>query len=285
MDDMNEFEKNLMSGGVGAGNFWKPEKEGDHIFGLLVRTAETRAGQVFIIKTDEGAEKMLPSHASLNNQFERNGIGLGDTVLIKFVGWSTKKYFGKIIRLYQIAAKHPDGTWVKQAPRTDEEFEETPEQPAPASPAQNPAPAPAPAPVAAQTPPAAPVVAPTPPAAPAATPAPVTEPVPVKKAKKVKKVEEAAPAAPKPEPAKEESKPAAPAAAPVSKDEKATKEEEVRHFVEQLFKFFDTMELTDLDKYVNQTRNFNLPLDVVATMCNLTIYEKDGKKFVTRKTA
>jgi hypothetical protein len=237
MSEIDEFEKNLISGGTG--NFWRPENEGDHIFGTLIRTAETKSGEVFVIKTEEGTEKMLPSHASLSNQFKRNGIGIGDKVLIKFMGWSTRKYFGKNIRLYQIAAKHPDGTFVKQAPMEEEQEAESEPQ-APSAPAPSPA-------------------------SPPATP----EPPPTKKTRKSKASVEQAP--------KEEAQPAA------KKDETATKDEEVKHFVGQLFKFFDTMPIEDLHKYVNETRNFGLPVDVVITMCDLTVFEKDGKKLVTKK--
>lgn len=233
MSDMDEFESKFIRG---KGNFWKPTVAGDKVFGKIVRTGESKLGGIFyIIQTNDGEEVSLPSHAAIKKRFEDHDIGIGDTVLVKYDGQSTRQYFGKNINLYSISARHPDGTWVgvdaeepestKEPPKEELTKIEPPKEEVPKS-------------------------------------------EPEKKPRKKKE-------APK-EPPKEET--------PVEmKSEVATPDEEVKHFIGQLLKFFNELSLEDLDKYVNKTRDFGLPTEVVITMCDLEMFERDGKKFVKKK--
>lgn len=241
MENMDEFESRFIKGG--SSKFWKPTNKGDKVFGTIMRLKETKLGKCYVVKNEDGEEIALPSHAAIMNRFKDFGIGIGDTVLIRYDGLSDKTYFSKHINLYSISCKKADGTWVKTD--TDKPTEEEPEPPADEEEPEPPKEAP-----------------------PKEEPKeqPTTEVSPEKKIRKKK------------EAPKEESKVEAPVA-----EGPAKKEDEVKHFVGQLMRFYQEMPADELDKYVNQTRDFGLPMEAVCKMCDLEIFERDGKKFVKKK--
>ena len=239
MSDMDEFENKFIRGG--SGKFWKPAVVGDKIFGKIVKTGESKLGIYFVIQTSDGEQISLPSHKVIANTFKRYGIGIGDTVLIKYDGLSEKAYFGgKHAYIYSVSAQHPDGTWVvgenKEAPEDEE-----PEEPSK---------------------PEAPKVE---------APKPEESKVEAEKKPRKKKGDAPKEEAPKPsEPAK-------------AAEDSPKKDEEVKHFIGQLIKFFGEISMPDLEKYISD-RNFGLSVDSVITLCGLDIIEKDGKKFVRKVT-
>lgn len=254
---MDEFEQHSTQGF--SSKFWKPEP-GHKLFGSVVDMSTTKYGRkTWVVNTNTG-KVSTPTHTSLINLLEKIRVEAGDQVLITCTGWSERGYGprNEKILLYEVAVRAPDGSW-KEITGGDS-------QPADDEPA--PEPPPAPKPVPAEAPKPAPVEAPKP--KPAPKPAPVEAPksIPTKEPEPVKEQEPAE--TPKPK-AKESPK-------KVPEMGEPTQTEEVRHFVSQLFKFFKDMKTDEFNRYINETRKFNLTVEEAVKIC-ADLTGVDGKKF------
>lgn len=67
-----------------ADEFWKPEKKGDVLEGVLDSSYTGQFGKTFLVATKNGKKIGTPSHAVLQNVLER--VLPGDRVRITYLG-------------------------------------------------------------------------------------------------------------------------------------------------------------------------------------------------------
>ena len=91
---------------------WKPEHEGDTIYGTLVETGEveTRYGlsETAVIETPEGNRYTVWLGTVLRDAFAKNDAAPGDAVVIRYNGYKTSKSGSTQYRDYTVVVKHPE---------------------------------------------------------------------------------------------------------------------------------------------------------------------------------
>lgn len=85
---------------VATGEFWKPEKEGESIEGVLTDKWEGQYGWTASIRQDDGSVLLTPSNAFLQTLIKQ--VPVGDQVLITYQGVGIAKPGQDAPKLFEV---------------------------------------------------------------------------------------------------------------------------------------------------------------------------------------
>lgn len=86
-----------------GGDFWKPEKEGDELKGIVVDSFDGSYGKQFVVEDEDKNKHVTPSHAVLQNRMV--GVEKGSQVVIRYDGEEAGKKGQNPTKLYRVFVK------------------------------------------------------------------------------------------------------------------------------------------------------------------------------------